>query len=147
MSTPIETLTKTKPQRNDQDIPRFKVRQIKSMDFQSELQSIYIYLLLHHNVTIEIGCPHRMPHLTKQFVKVRKIIFNSKDSENDVLDKSQNEINILSFIQRRAREQAQFEKISSNIAAKTAERRIQSTKRRECMRLFQDLLVEHGYFI
>ncbi|ELP87902.1 hypothetical protein EIN_274890 [Entamoeba invadens IP1] len=119
----------------DDEIPRFKVRQINAMNYQADLQAIYIALLARH-CTITIGRPHRLSHLTKQFIKIKKIVFSNLDS-----------IDVLQFIQTRSNEQAQHEYKTGNTTQKTAKRRIQPTKRREEMRFLQDILFEFGYYV
>ncbi|ELP88339.1 hypothetical protein EIN_227520 [Entamoeba invadens IP1] len=119
----------------EEEIPRFKGKQIEAMNFQSDLQAIFIAILSKYT-TISIGRPHRMSHMTKQFLKIKEIEFNRFDS-----------INVLQFIQTRSKEQAQHEFATGNTSKKTAKRRIQPTKRREVMRLLQDFISELGFLV
>ncbi|EAL50305.2 hypothetical protein EHI8A_071980 [Entamoeba histolytica HM-1:IMSS-B] len=118
------------------EIPRFKARQIEAMNYQADLQAILIALLTQFS-TVSVGRPHRISHLTKQFIKIKKIVFSD---QNDSID-------VLQYIQTRSKEQAQYEFKVGNTTKKTAKRRIQPTKRREAMRFLQDILIEFGYFV
>ena len=185
MQSDIKSEHSPKPPEGN-DIPKFKLRQNNAMDYQSDLQALYIYLLLLNNITVEIGSPNRLAHLTKQFIKIKKLSFpssltintnsnstinvqnvnatntnsNSTNSSHTSpslqsmqsnglhqLSPRETELDVLLYIQKRSKEQAQFQKENYHIATKTAERRIQSTKRRECMRLLEDILLEFGYII
>ncbi|ELP83379.1 hypothetical protein EIN_372840 [Entamoeba invadens IP1] len=114
---------------------KFKEKQMYSMNVQVDVQAVFI-ALLSQVATLSIGRPHRQSYKTKQFLKIKDITFNRFDT-----------INILQVIQQRSKEQELLISTTDNTSLKTAKRRTQVTKRRETIRLLQDLLSEFGYFV
>ncbi|ELP93890.1 hypothetical protein EIN_177970 [Entamoeba invadens IP1] len=114
---------------------KFKDKQMVSMNTQADVQAIFIALLSQH-CTLSLGRPHRQSYKTKQFMKIKDIQFNRFDT-----------INVLQIIQVRSKEQEHLISEKENTTQKTAKRRTQLMKRRECVRLLQDLLVEFGFIV
>ncbi|ELP87199.1 hypothetical protein EIN_093560 [Entamoeba invadens IP1] len=113
----------------------FKEKQVESMNIQSDLQAVFIALLTRHS-SLVVGRPHRASFKTKQFIKIKEVNFDRFD-----------QINMLQLIQKRSKEQENALSENEKTSRKTAKRRIQLTKRRETMRILQDILAEFGFLV